>query len=347
MLIAVIASSLLVSCKKTSPNDNNNTSSQDTLTAGWTMSKINLQQFTDIHFVQENGIVVSRTDIYGSNDGGETWTQRSNYGTEAFFGIGDDGWRRSIGMDSAGNVIISQGLLNGGEKDSLALSHDSNHFTILPDSFNINDSWLSSNNVGFAITANDQDTSIHFLKTINGGTSWNTVSIIPRATLITNVGVTRLAFVNSQTGWVSTPYGLFKTTNGGLSWSLQYTPPGIITNLSAVDSYTCYIEFIAFRAWDEIGTISKTTDGGINWQVVFSVTTGPGTDPIQAFQFVNATTGYMARGTSIYKSTDGGINWDKEVSIHSSLCSFEDIYFTDANHGWACSTEGQIVRYLR
>jgi photosystem II stability/assembly factor-like uncharacterized protein len=142
---------------------------------------------------------------------------------------------------------------------------------------------------------------------------------------------------------------MFKTTNGGLTWSHLYKPPGVITNISAIDANTCFIEFIAFQRQTgiEIDKISKTTDGGSNWQEVFSENTvAPGLGPnVQAFQFVNASTGYLVRGKWIYKSIDGGINWSKVVSIHSSLCGFTDIYFTDANHGWACSGQGQILRY--
>jgi photosystem II stability/assembly factor-like uncharacterized protein len=347
LLIGVIAISMLSSCKKKPPVTSTNTS-QDTLSAGWTMSKIDLQQFTNIRFIENNGVAVSTSAIYVSNNGGVSWQQRLSYGNQVF-GIGY-GWRRNVGMDSVGNVIVPQGLYNiGASGYSLVSSHDYNNYQILPEKFSINDSWFMKNNFAYAITASQQDTNIHFLRTIDGGSSWNTVSILPRIGNISQTGPTRLAFINSQTGWASTPYGMFKTTNGGQVWSHLYVPPGIITNISAVDANTCYIEFIAFQRTTgvEIDKISKTTDGGANWQEVLSENTGlPSLGPsIQAFQFVNSTTGYMVRGKWIYKSTDGGVSWVKEVSIHSSLCGFTDIYFTDANHGWACSSEGQILRY--
>jgi photosystem II stability/assembly factor-like uncharacterized protein len=332
---------LAISCKKSPSLDSKTNSSQDTLTTEWTMSKVNTQQFTNIRFVQNNGIAVSTTGIYGSDNGGLTWEQRSNYGNGAF-GTGY-AWRRNIGMDSAGNVIIPQGYGNvDATQAKLALAHDYKNFTVLDDNLHINDTRFFTNNVGYAITANNQDTAIHFLKTVDGGISWLDVGTIPRMPLITNVGVTRLAFVNSQTGWASTPYGLFKTTNSGLSWSFQYAPPGIITNICAVDGNTCYAGLIAYSGLDDICTIIRTTDGGATWQQVFSAINDFG-----AFWFVSADTGYKVGWKWIYKSTDGGVSWNKEVAIHSSQCGFTDIYFTDSNHGWACSAEGQIVRYLQ
>jgi len=48
----------------------------------------------------------------------------------------------------------------------------------------------------------------------------------------------------------------------------------------------------------------------------------------------------VGAGKWIYKSSDGGLNWDKVVSIQSAQCYFTNIYFTDANRGWACPLKG-------
>jgi photosystem II stability/assembly factor-like uncharacterized protein len=339
--IVILGMSFLASCKKTSSSDNGTNAPQDTLTAGWTMTKINTEQFTNIHFVQSNGIAVSTTGIYGSDNGGLTWQQRSDYGNGAF-AIGY-AWKRNIGMDGVGNVIVPQGYGNiDASQAKLALAHDYKNFTIVNDNVHINDIRFVTNNVGYAITSNDQDTTIHFLKTVDGGTSWIDVSTIPRMPIITNVAVTRLAFVSSQTGWASTPYGLFKTTNGGSSWSFQYAPAGIIANICAVDENICYAGFLNYQGANDVYTIIKTAVGGTTWQQVFSAI-----NDYEAFWFVTADTGYKVVGRWIYKSTDGGVSWNKEIAIHSSQCGFTDIYFTDPNHGWACSGEGQILRYVK
>jgi photosystem II stability/assembly factor-like uncharacterized protein len=230
--------------------------------------------------------------------------------------------------------------------------NDYNTFTFVPDNFIINDVCFVKNNTAYAITANEQDSNIHFLRTLDGGSSWNTVSILPHVdNVFLQTGYTRLSFINSEVGWVSTHYGMFKTTNGGLTWVHQYVPPGNVTNVSAIDANTCYIGSVAYivRLFQEIHKIIKTTDGGASWQEVFSVITGGIPDlgpPIQAFQFVSPTTGYMVRGgEAIYKSTDGAVTWNEVVAVHSSTSSFLDLHFTDAGRGWACSTGGQILRY--
>jgi photosystem II stability/assembly factor-like uncharacterized protein len=348
-LTAIVAISMLLSCNKSSSSSGNDASSKDTLVAGWTMTTMPVQGFTNIFFVQNNGIAASTSAIFSSNNGGETWTRRLTYGNDA---LGTDYHSsRNIGMDSIGNVVIPQGLFSGDIAASrMLLSKDYINFNVVPDLFLIDDCWFGKNNNAYAVTATVQDTNIHFLKSIDGGTSWTSVSILPKAGNIIQTGVTRLAFVDSQTGWVSTPYGMFKTTNAGLSWTHLYAPPGIITNISAVDANICYVEFIANNVPQnqEIDQISKTTDGGASWQVVFNETTGftPPLGPsIQTLQFVDANTGYLGRGQWIYKSTDGGVNWNKVVAIHSSFCGFTDLYFTDANHGWACSVQGQLLRF--
>ena len=337
-----ISLSLLASCSKPPPGIDDS-QKKDTLTAGWTMNKINLEQFTNIRFVQNNGIAVSTSGIYNSTDGGVSWQRRFSYGNQVL-GIGY-AWRRNIGMDTAGNVIIPLGYGNRSSGiSSLITSHDFNNFSVVPDNLLINDSWFWSSNNGYGISANDQDTSIHFMKTTNGGTSWTDLGVIPRKPIITNMGMTHLAFVNNQIGWASTPYGMYKTMNGGLDWTFQHAPSGIITHLSAVDANTCFIKYFSNQAFNTVDRIARTTDGGANWQEVFNETTRIS---VEAIWFVNASTGYMSRGNGIYKSTDGGSSWSKVVAINSSQCGFTDIFFPDANHGWACSAGGQIVRFVQ
>ena len=336
--------SLFLSCKKDPPTVD--PAKQDTLTDGWTMTTFDQQQFTNIRFQGNNGIAVSTLGIFGSSNGGVNWQQRSTYGNGAF-GLGY-AWQRNIGMDAIGNVVIPQGLVNGGPPHVLAISHDYINFSIIPDSHNyLNDIWFYGNNTGYAITANDQDTAIHFKKTIDGGTTWTTISIIPRMPPITNVGITKMSFVNSQVGWISTPYGVYKTTNGGLNWTFQYAPFGIISEICATDLNTVFIFHLAFVSGGllpNLDKIVKSTDGGVTWQVVFTNNVYPS---IEAIWFVSSSVGYIARGNYIYKTVDGGINWEKAVAINSSVCGFMDIYFSDANHGWACSHRGQILRFQK
>jgi photosystem II stability/assembly factor-like uncharacterized protein len=335
MLLEMLAICLILSCKKPSSINENNTSLQDTLSAGWTMSKIKFEQFSNIRFVQNNGIAVSGTAIYVSDNGGESWlkSNSNNYPI---------GFRGNIGMDSVGNVII------GSVGYPLALSQDYNNFTFLQDNFVINDNWFVKNSIAYAITTNRNGTDINFLQTINGGSTWDMVSVLPQIGPLMEFGPTHLSFINSQIGWTSTPYAMFKTTTGGLTWSNQYKPAGMITNISAIDANTCYIVLYELQPTPGVvkNTVLKTTDGGTSWQEVFSKNYLPGESEIKKFQFVNATTGYMVRGNWIYKSNDGGVNWKEVVYLNSSnMFLFTDIYFSDANHGWACSSEGHLLRY--
>jgi photosystem II stability/assembly factor-like uncharacterized protein len=156
-----------------------------------------------------------------------------------------------------------------------------------------------------------------------------------------------LGFIDSQTGWATAPYGILKTINGGVNWTLQYVPQGILTHICAVDANTCFAEYITFTGVTTVNTtIARTTNGGANWQIAYSTTDGIGDNP-EAFWFVNSTIGYMIKGKLINKSMDGGTTWTEEVKIQSAPCYFTDIFFTDANHGWASSSHGQILRYSR
>jgi photosystem II stability/assembly factor-like uncharacterized protein len=343
-LVLIIIISFSVSCNKPSPIDGGGgDNSKDTLTAGWTMTRMEQQQFTNIHFANSHGTAVSTSAIFSSDDGGLNWQHRLDYGNYSL-GTGPL-FRRNIAMDNTGNVVIPRGILNtGGMLTTTLVTHNYNNFSEVKNDYIINDNWFLKNNIGYGVTANDQETTIYFLKTTNGAATWDTVSSLPLLPIVTNVDVTRLAFVDSLTGWVTTPYGIFKTSDGGMHWSLQYQPQGIIINICAVDANTCYVGYYSNRANDQLDRISKTTDGGSNWDVVFSKDTGPN---VNAFWFVSPDVGYMVRERRIYKSTDGGVTWNIVVSINSAICGFTDIYFTDVNHGWACSIQGQLLRFAQ
>jgi len=344
-ILFVVTISFSVSCSKPSPteNGNNNNDPRDTLASGWTMSRMDQQQFTNIYFVKNNGIAVSTSAVYSSADGGLSWQHRMDYGNY-LYGLGAE-FRRNIAMDSLGNAVIPLGILNtGGGPAKTLVTHNYTNFSEVTNDFIISDNKFVKNKVGYAVTANDQETTIYFLKTTDGAVSWDTVSSLPLLPIVTNVDVTRLSFVDSLTGWITTPYGIFKTSDGGSNWLLQTAPQGIIINICAVDKNTCYVEYYLNRALDRLDRIIKTTDGGSSWNIIFSKDTGPN---VEALSFVTADVGYMVRWNRVYKTTDGGASWNPVVSINSSRCYFIDIYFADANHGWACSTDGQILRFVQ
>lgn len=136
-----------------------------------------------------------------------------------------------------------------------------------------------------------------FLKTTDGGLSWNLDTIQP----INNVGSLESVYFTSETrgfiaGWyISTFVG---TQDGGDNWSdLAAAAPVDLYSLDFPDSqhgYAC--------GWNM--TICRTLDGGDNW----SFETIPGfAATLYAIRFLDAQTGFVVGdGGLIFKTTNGG-----------------------------------------
>lgn len=119
-----------------------------------------------------------------------------------------------------------------------------------------------------------------------------------------NIGISSIlgiSFSSTTIGYACGANGaIFKTTDGGNTWTLQ--PTGITYDLYSID----FINNTTGFACGELGTVLFTTNGGTNWTVIDSGTT----EDLTSIFFTTTSIGY-ACGTNgtILKSTNGGISW--------------------------------------
>lgn len=173
-------------------------------------------------------------------------------------------------------------------------------------------------------------------KTTDGGSTWKNVYPIN-----STAGLTTIQFFNANTGYAYREmYGMLKTTDGGSTWISSDLPDpiysifilslktvfavgqhGVVyksTNGGAswslisptvrIDRYHLYSlyffnEKTGFVVGD-IGRILKTTDGGSHWQPYSFTYTG-----FTTLDFPTPTIGYTASGGNIYKTTNAGSDW--------------------------------------
>lgn len=127
---------------------------------------------------------------------------------------------------------------------------------------------------------------VMLVRTSNGGVTWDTLRNVSNGTFI--------KYINRDTVFIAAYNGVYKSTNGGNSWSFT-SLPGI--------TY-CHMEFPSAH----IGYISgysvmyKTTNQGEQW---FKI--NPGIGSIAGFSMVDSVTGYsVGNYRGILKTTDGG-----------------------------------------
>lgn len=219
------------------------------------------------------------------------------------------------------------------------------------------------------------------MKTTDGGANWS-FQTGPE-------GITKLYFLDANTGWavgggdgVTPTWGdIYKTTNGGTSWTktskttewarfygvqfvdantgwayaevnglLVGTTDGGTTWTTLLNNSPNLIRGIYFKdkntGWfcgrsNTSGLSYKTTNGGAAWTNI----AGQINFALSSVQFINDQTGFATSGPAIMKTTNGGVSWAADYTGTVGFGS-SSMHFPDANHGWAVGEGGIIVRYL-
>ena len=164
------------------------------------------------------------------------------------------------------------------------------------------------------------------LKTTDGGINWFTVSYVSGFIYLEDI-----MFANEDTGWVSSTFpldgGLWRTTNGGISWQKQmdYTP--FPSKIFFVNSNTGWV------IGSSNGNLYKTTNSGESW---FEQTFIP---YLSDMFFVSADTGWVI-ASGIKRSTNGGYNW---FAVNSpGIPSESRLFFNNNKIGWSGSGPNKI-----
>ena len=193
--------------------------------------------------------------------------------------------------------------------------------------------------------------------TTNGGTLWT-----PRTVAgVTNLDIANIVAIDASTAWVcmfppaatTTGMGIYKTTNGGVSWSRQAT-----ATFSNANSFPDVVYFwdqnIGYCMGDPINgdfEIYTTTNGGTTWTLV------PGANIPNPVAGEYGVIGYYSSvgnitwfGTNlgrIYKSIDYGNNWTVSA-IPGWGAKYVQPFFRDALNGLAqdksAASTGALVK---
>jgi photosystem II stability/assembly factor-like uncharacterized protein len=186
-------------------------------------------------------LAASKTTIYHSVDGGQTWTDvAAPLGQENIQMMKAITSEMAYATNSDGEWLWSE---DGGL--SWELSSDQ-----IPSSFIRDFSFIDANQ-GWALSPNGD-----VYHTTDGGLTWDLLSITP------NEKGQTIFFVDANTGYISTFLGhLYKTENGGQSWTdhaidgFPYSPEELVV----VDENMMY-------AISSSGTkLYISSDGGLNW----------------------------------------------------------------------------------
>ena len=260
--------------------------------------------------------MTSENAIFRSTNGGDTW--QKVYQTNGPF--------QNMGMGSADNAVF---VCGDTKKFIFFTTNGGNSFDSTDLGVNFSDVFFVSPQVAYALSG-------YLWKTVNGGKNWTPIYTFPGSGSIYDI----LFFISEQVGWATVNGVLYKTVNSGVSWT-PVTGHGLTTG-----SNFGYCIFFTDENNGYYGNgilIKKTNDGGANWSTVFK--SGASYGGWQDLHFFTPEVGYLTDYNTIKKTINGGTTWTRELKLVEN--STIELHFTDANHGWAVTDRGTILKYTK
>ncbi|MEX0780034.1 MAG: YCF48-related protein [Balneolales bacterium] len=134
-------------------------------------------------------------------------------------------------------------------------------------------------------------------------------------------------------GWDGTGQGIFSTSDGGKSWTKQYTSSDEFNSIHFLD---------ADHGWALGQTIAKTTNGGETWEEQeFEIDNDDFS--LRDIYFADSDNGWVAgtyykmdgsgSGGIILETSDGGETWTEQYNGQND--ELNSIHFVDSEMGWA------------
>ena len=172
-------------------------------------------------------------------------------------------------------------------------------------------------------------TDHNVLRTMDGGTTWHTITPPNASTLGFGTG---FSFLDSNRGWILVPDqndllkdgSLYHPLGGGLSW-LSYSVPFGSGNIKFLDDKNGWLMLIAGAGAGEMPIkLFQMNDGGRTWSTVDYQMPFPGeatylTQPPVFFDPQNGilpmTAGHDGQATLFLKTIDGGVTWNASMPV--------------------------------
>jgi photosystem II stability/assembly factor-like uncharacterized protein len=177
------------------------------------------------------------------------------------------------------------------------------------------------------------------LYTSNGGATWVRDTVNAPAQVGGEAGTQNgLCAVGSNNIWFNSGVGgrIYRTTNGGASWTTGTAPFAATSNVWFNDTQ------YGIASGSTANQIARSTNGGATWTNV----------PIAGTGFLIAVGGsgttdfWYARGTTIYRSTDRGATFNSSYVGTGSYVGLSFVtYGPSATSGWAVTSTGGIAGF--
>jgi photosystem II stability/assembly factor-like uncharacterized protein len=183
-----------------------------------------------------------------------------------------------------------------------------------------------------------------FVRTTNGGASWSCGTINTGGPILRGHYIFDISAVNGNIAWIATNTrsgdgGIYKTTDGGQTWSLLLQLPSRFVHF-----YDALHGVIVNRGtFVSTPIIATTTNGGDTWEDAVTI---PSFDPNEVDAVFSGNNAHAQRGDTIwfptskgrvYRSTNKGRDWTIYQTSLGRNASIGSIAFQDGRNGLVLS----------
>lgn len=189
------------------------------------------------------------------------------------------------------------------------------------------------------------------LHTTDGGNFWVLDTLDYNFVTFYRLPLNDIAFINPNKGWLAVGYyyppnldiepqsrgALFKTMNGGETWTIVDSGQTKYTSIFFLDEQTGWI---TTNNVDSGRIILRSDDSGATWINLGSIIDW------QEMYFSDSLNGWGIYSTYIGRTIDGGKNWSYKSFMDPPApeSGFKSLFFKNSTTGWVVGTSGFILK---